>query len=1753
MKTEMNRATNNSHIRCARLRIQANSIASRAFSMLLSLIWILALPSAYSIITTEGDLDPDFIISGGFSGYIHSTALQPDGKIIIGGVFSAVSGTTRNNIARLNADGSLDTSFDPGTGANSTIQSTTLQSDGKIIIGGDFTEVGGVSRNRIARLNDDGSLDTSFDPGTGVDFELFSMTLQSDGKIIIGGSFNNVDGVGRNHIARLNTDGTLDTSFDPGTGANNNVSSVALQQDGKIIIGGEFSSVDGVSRIRIARLNADGSLDTSFDPGAGGIDAIIWTIALQPDGQIIIGGEFFNVDGVGRNRIARLNTDGTLDTSFDPGTGANDIVWSISLQTNGKIVIGGWFSDVNGDTRNWIARLNSDGEVDSIFDPNANQSVYSLVLQSDGKIIVGGDFTEIGGESRDKIARLLNNSVTQTLSVASSARVEWLRGGASPEVSRVEFSVSTDERGSWTTLGDGSRISGGWELTGLGLPSDGTLRAQAYAYGSRANGSSQWLEEHVNFSSLSVPEIYVEGNGFEIIDGDTTPSLIDDTDFGQALVSEGEVVKSFIISNWSSEDLTLGTVTLGGANPEDFAVTTAPSSPVSPEGETTLEITFAPTVLGVRTATVSFSNNDWDENPMDFDIQGTAPFTLTAGTNPAPPATSVTIPFNLNSLGTVSGVSFTIDYDSGTFSNPVIAKTTVSNSAQLLVNDSSPGQVEVALAFADGSAFASGDQEILTLTLDVDAGAPSGPYPIVIGSSLTTFEMVDAESGVLASYSNDGTISVNNPPVATADSESTNEDTAAFFDVLANDTDVEFDTLAVTIVSGPTNGTAAVQTDETVLYTPSANFHGSDSFTYTINDGLVDSNEVTVSITVNSIDDPASLDTDTFSVNEDVTLMDSVTATDLDGLTNGAVYSILSQPANGSVSIGATTGEFTYIPDANFSDADTFDVRVTDDDSYTADFTITVNVQPLPDDPTAVDDAFSTNEHETLTILFTALTSNDFDVDGGTFTVNTAASDTASFRSAPVTVVNGNSFLYDPTEVQFIRDLQLGQSLIDTFSYTIEDPTGRTDSGTVSITVNGFNHTPVATADSESTDEDTEAFFDVLANDSDDDSDALTVDIVTHPSSGTAVVQGNETVLYTPNANFHGSDSFTYTINDGLVDSNEVTVDIAVNSVDDPASLDTVTFSVNEDVTLVDTVTATDLDGLTNMAVYSIFSQPTNGSVSIGDVSGEFTYIPDADFSDADTFEIRVTDDDSYTADFTITVNVQPLPDDPTAVDDDFETDEDQTLTILFTELLGNDFDVDGGTVTVDAVSSDTSSSNSAPITVVNNDSFVYDPTQVQSFIELEPGDTGSDTFSYTIEDPTGRTTSGTITIAINGVGYEGDLTGLEFDGVNYEDNILDVTDFVQAGRYLVHLDFLDENGRLFSSADTWPADTGGDGIIGLSDWIQTARYVAGLDPISGKFGPTIGGGGGLANQPATEDIFSGAAGISSLNADSNEDSKAAVELLISGDNFEAGKTGVVTLGVDSTGNFSSLGTTIEFDPALMTYVKSSLVEALAGSLTLIINDRKADQGLIGILIASNPGKTLPAGFLEVLKIEFDISVDHNNGPLEISLNDKVLRSVVSNRNAQKLEFESQNTTTNVQSITTFSQWAAIHETRSLNENGEMLVLVENEDSDGDGLSNAVEFVLGTDPVKKDESPVRTSFKQVSGQAVFEAATEVITERGDIEVEIIPLNGEFMETGATGIGTSLFETRFGREKRIFQFPLDQQSGFFIIRIKNKNP
>ena len=309
---------------------------------------------------------------------MNTTALQPDGKIVIGGLFTSYNGTARNRVARLNPDGSIDKTFDPGSGANNYVSTATIQPDGKIVIVGSFTSYNGTARNCVARLNSDGSLDTTFDPAGGASAMVNAMALQPDGRIIIVGGFSSYSGVFRGHIARLNTDGSLDTAFDPGSGAFRNVYAVALQTDGRIIIGGDFTSYNNIFRSHIARLNSDGSLDATFDPSVGA-DNTVSAIALQSDGKIIIGGSFgsFNTRASFRH-IARVNSDGSVDNTFDPGSGADFTLNTIALQPDGKIIIGGGFTTYNGTPRYFIARLLS-------APPSSNALAFSQANYSVGE------------------------------------------------------------------------------------------------------------------------------------------------------------------------------------------------------------------------------------------------------------------------------------------------------------------------------------------------------------------------------------------------------------------------------------------------------------------------------------------------------------------------------------------------------------------------------------------------------------------------------------------------------------------------------------------------------------------------------------------------------------------------------------------------------------------------------------------------------------------------------------------------------------------------------------------------------------------------------------------------------------------------------------------------------------------------------------------------------------------------------------------------------------------------------------------------------------------------------------------------------------------------------------------------------------------------------------------------------------------------------------------------------------------------
>ncbi len=445
-------------------------------------------------VTLDTWFDPG---TGGDHTSVSSLAIQADGKILVGGHFTILGGQARNRIARLNPDGTLDTGFDPK--ADNWVSSLAIQADGKILVGGSFTSLGGQTRDSIGRLNPDGTLETGFNPGASN--SVYSLAVQPDGKILVGGRFTSLGGQARNYIGRLNPDGTLDAGFNPGAGGSSlpSVCSMAVQPDGKILVGGRFTTLGGQARKCIGRLNSDGTLDTEFNPGASGDSyPSVNSVAVQADGKILVGGTFTSLGGQARNCIGRLHPDGTLDTEFNPGAGTSTLsfVESLAVQADGKILVGGGFTNLSGQTRNRIARLNPDGALDTGFNPGASGPVYSLAVQADGKILAGGHFSTLGGQARSSIGRLNPTApATQSLTYEKS-RITWLRGGSSPEVWRTVFDWSSDGL-LWTPLGEGTRVLGGWQQDNAFVPSQATLlRARGFVAGDCGDASGWFVESH---------------------------------------------------------------------------------------------------------------------------------------------------------------------------------------------------------------------------------------------------------------------------------------------------------------------------------------------------------------------------------------------------------------------------------------------------------------------------------------------------------------------------------------------------------------------------------------------------------------------------------------------------------------------------------------------------------------------------------------------------------------------------------------------------------------------------------------------------------------------------------------------------------------------------------------------------------------------------------------------------------------------------------------------------------------------------------------------------------------------------------------------------------------------------------------------------------------------------------------------------------------------------------------------------------
>ncbi len=376
--------------------------------------------NAFSIQIT---LDQNFNIGSGFNNTVWILKYDTLGRIYAGGSFTNYNTSTLNRIVRLNFDGSVDTTFNSGTGFNNTVRCIALQTDGKIIVGGNFTTYNGTPSPRIIRLHPNGQIDTSFNVGTGFNSEVYAIELLNDGRIIVGGQFATYNTINSSKIALLHPNGSIDSSFIIGSGfagSFTRVSAIQIQPDGKFIIGGNFNNYQG-SPIpsHLIRLNPNASIDTSFFL-ASGANGTIHSLFLMNDGRIMVGGLFLTLNGNASSRLIRLNNDGSLDNTFStqsgfinpPGTSSSQIN-SIFPTPDGKFLIGGTFAGYDFVNQGKLIKINLDGTLDTSFNIQTGfggglDFVSSIAYNGINSFAVGGSFVSINGITQSRIAQFIS-------------------------------------------------------------------------------------------------------------------------------------------------------------------------------------------------------------------------------------------------------------------------------------------------------------------------------------------------------------------------------------------------------------------------------------------------------------------------------------------------------------------------------------------------------------------------------------------------------------------------------------------------------------------------------------------------------------------------------------------------------------------------------------------------------------------------------------------------------------------------------------------------------------------------------------------------------------------------------------------------------------------------------------------------------------------------------------------------------------------------------------------------------------------------------------------------------------------------------------------------------------------------------------------------------------------------------------------------------------------------------------------------
>lgn len=366
----------------------------------------------------DGRLDTNYVDPSAFNDRVSTLNLQPDGKLICGGDFTQF-GTPVNRLVRLNEDGTRDESFDTGTGFNDEVRCSALLPDGRILVGGDFTSFNGTLVSRIARLHADGSLDTSFNTGSGADNTVWALTLQADGKVLVGGNFETMNGLNYGKLVRLDTTGAVDESFDTDGEINSGmVLSVAVDPDGRVLAGGSFHEYGGVESNALVRLTSDGDLDDTFPVDAGFTFGFYGprSLLVQEDGKILVGGHFDSYQGTAVSNLTRLNPDASIDTAYPTGRRLMNVgPFQLLPQADGRVLVAGGFTTDGNTWRGGMARINADGTLDASFahgygihgmEYNHTTAVSSMAVRPDGRIMIAGDFYAYNDSLRSHVVRL---------------------------------------------------------------------------------------------------------------------------------------------------------------------------------------------------------------------------------------------------------------------------------------------------------------------------------------------------------------------------------------------------------------------------------------------------------------------------------------------------------------------------------------------------------------------------------------------------------------------------------------------------------------------------------------------------------------------------------------------------------------------------------------------------------------------------------------------------------------------------------------------------------------------------------------------------------------------------------------------------------------------------------------------------------------------------------------------------------------------------------------------------------------------------------------------------------------------------------------------------------------------------------------------------------------------------------------------------------------------------------------------------